>query len=127
MAKRLVRWFCFTVSFTFVPLISIFVISNFTGTTGNDYKYMGELLFSSVIISADSLRILIQTKKTNMEILRDILYAFCFFTIFYPALLYGILMSDLAKSYTNMHTMPIMFLISTIACGLAVNIIEGDD
>ena len=103
------------------------VISNFTGIGNNDSKYVGEILFSTVIISTDSIRVLLQFNRKNIQILREILFAISFFTIFFAASLYGVLMSGITTSLADIHTMPLTFLVCSIGNGLAVNLVSGDD
>jgi len=124
--NKIVRWICFTVLFSFIPLIAMFVVSKFWGYEGGEYKYVGEILFACIVISAETLRTLAASRQHGKQALRDILFASTFLTVVFPAFLYGGMLLDYKSEVLDVLTIPTILLIASLLGGLGAQILERE-
>ena len=120
--NRIVRWFCFTVIFSFIPLGAYFVVCEFFGVNSGNNNAVGELLFSCIMISAESLCTLVKYESDKRQALKDILLTVALITIVIPAFLYGGMLLDKSGNILNPNVIPAIFLGSSIISGLATQI-----
>jgi len=115
-----VSWLLFTVVVSFLPLLAMFFVDRNWGMVDVGNKYVGEILFACVMVSADALRILTKKRDIEIEWVKDLLLFISVSTIVLPAVLYGgMLIQD---SKTNLLTLAIILFSFSFFSGLATQL-----
>lgn len=115
--NKTASWLCFTVASASFPLLIIGVVGRFSGYGDEDSDYTAEMLFACIVISAATLRILVENKSEGKQAIRNLLFTSTVITIFLPAILFGIMLYSNQTEYTS--SIPLVLFIVSLMSGLA--------
>ena len=120
--KAITHWLMYTVLVSFFPLIAIWIANYYMGYKTDDSRYIGEILFVCIFISANSLYTLSSDKYKNKPTLKSVFFLVAITLILMSSLLYGYVLINTDINNANKYFMPIFLMSSSFLCGFAVQI-----
>lgn len=116
IANKTASWLCFTVVSASFPLLIISVVGSFSGYAGSENEYTAEMLFACIVISAATLRVLVENDNKGKQAARALLLTSTIITIFLPAILFGIMIYSNQAEYAS--SIPMILFITSLISGL---------